>query len=247
MIQKALLSVNRDSINAVWANSKHTARLLEENGVSVDRVQRYFLTTPFQDIPYPQAPPTAGFVGRLVPEKGVDVLLQAMRLVVDNLPDARLLVAGEGKDEPRLRALCGELGLDGSVEFLGYMEPAKFEAFWRRTHLQVVPSLWAEPFGLVAVEAMAAARAVIATREGGLEESVVEGESGFLVDRADVQQLAHRLLFLLSDLEGCRLMGQRGLGICLERFDNERILEEHLQGYLEVLRRHGVAYSNLTK
>ena len=234
-LQWMLLDRYRDRIDAVWANSRCTTRMLESSGIEVDRVQNYFLTASCHDPPFPEGCPTAGFIGRLVAEKGVDVLLRAMQRVRERLPTARLLIAGEGKERERLQELGRQLGLEESVEFLGYLPPQRSHEFWPRIQALAVPSLWAEPFGLVATEAMAAGRAVIATRGGGLEESVVEGETGFLVDPGDVQQLADRLSGLLTDPRRCREMGQRGFQLGRQKFDNERCLVEHIEGYRGVI------------
>jgi glycosyltransferase involved in cell wall biosynthesis len=231
MAQRKLLGRCFHHIDAVWANSLCTARFLESSGIVVDRVQNYFLTTPYRDVPLPDGRPTAGFVGRLVPEKGVDILLHAMSRVLVELPSARLLIVGDGKDKERLHTLCRELELEDSVEFLGYLPPEGLVELWSRIHVQVVPSLWAEPFGLVAPEAMAAGRAVIATLGGGLEESVIDSETGFLVKPGDADQLADRLTTLLADSRRCKMMGHRGMEVCLEKFDNARLLAEHLAGY----------------
>ena len=86
MAQRRLLFRYLKHIDAIWANSQCTARILNSAGFTVDRVQHYFLTTPHRDLPFPTSPPTAGFVGRLVPEKGVDILLHAMQRVLVRLP-----------------------------------------------------------------------------------------------------------------------------------------------------------------
>jgi glycosyltransferase involved in cell wall biosynthesis len=231
MTQRAILLRFLRNINAIWANSECTANLLRESGIPVDRVQNCFLTTPYRDIAFPIGPPAVGFVGRLVPEKGVSVLLQAFRKVRERLPDARLLIAGDGKEKAHLKSLCSTLGLEPFVDFWGYLPSERLPELWSQIQVQVVPSLWAEPFGLVATEAMAAARPVIASRGGGLEESVMDGETGLLFEPGNVDELTDGLLKLLNNYDLCRKMGKRGLATCLHKLDNTRILKEHLDGY----------------
>ncbi len=81
---------------------------------------------------------------------------------------------------------------------------------WRRCSLAVIPSVWPEPFGLVALEAMISGRAVIASKIGGLADTVVNGETGLLVAPGDADALARALRLLLADQAWCEHLGQAG-------------------------------------
>jgi len=138
------------------------------------------------------------YVGRLDQEKGIDVLLHAFAQLSGHLPGLRLVLVGEGQRQAELQQLVGELGMTGQVTFLGYVAFPALAAIYRAAEVVVVPSLY-EPFGLVALEAMAAGRPVVAAEAGGLTEIVTEGATGLCVPPGDAGALAAALERVLSD------------------------------------------------
>lgn len=138
------------------------------------------------------------FVGRLVPQKGVDVLIRAFAAVLRRRPDAGLVIAGDGQQRLYLERLARFLGVRDRVDFLGWQPPDRLPALYRAATVTAVPSLY-EPFGLVALEAMASGRPVVVARVGGLAEIVEDGRGGFRVEPGDDLDLASRLAAVLSD------------------------------------------------
>lgn len=119
----------------------------------------------------------AAFGGRLIPGKGVDHLLHAIAALT---PGVRLLVAGEGSERLALERLAESLGVAAMVEFMGLV--SDMPQFWRHADVAVLPSAeFIESCPMVVLEAMAAGLPVVATRNGGVGELVVDGESGILV------------------------------------------------------------------
>jgi glycosyltransferase involved in cell wall biosynthesis len=147
------------------------------------------------------------FVGDLTRDKGVEVLLDAYA----KLPDVPPLVLIGRSLSPRLSPP------PANVVVLGPRPHAEVMASWRRCGVGVVPSITEEPFGLAALEAMAAGRPVVAADHGGLREMVSDGESGLLVAPADVAALRGALRRLHSDRELRERMGRAGLE-CARRF-----------------------------
>lgn len=125
-------------------------------------------------------------VGRLVPEKGFDVLIRAAAKAA-----VRVVIVGDGGQEPVLRALADELGAD--VTFAGPVAPDELGPHYRAARLVAVPS-HREGFGLVAAEALASGRAVVASSVGGLAQVVADGVTGHLVPAGDVAALADALV-----------------------------------------------------
>jgi len=144
------------------------------------------------------AEPRIFYCGRLDIEKGVDRLIRAFALVAADAPDAVLRIAGRGPERDRLEALTRELGVDRQVAFLGWLEPADVERELSSAWLLAAPSLWAEPLGLVALEAIVRGVPVLASASGGFAETVEEGISGMLVPNGDVDALAVSLRDVVS-------------------------------------------------
>lgn len=195
--QRALLARWRGVFGAVIANSDSTRRHLLAGGWAVDGVLPN--GTPVRPARPPLAgPPVIAYAGRLVPEKGVDVLLRAFAQVRAALPAAQLLVLGDGPQRAALETLAAQLGLGPSVSFTGYLPPEAAEARLAGAWVQAVPSLWAEPFGMVAIEAMMRGTAVVASRGGGLADTVRDGATGRLLPPGDVAAWAAALLPLVQ-------------------------------------------------
>ena len=142
------------------------------------------------------------FVGRVIPDKGVHVLLDAVRRL--RRPDLHVTVVGRSgfaADAPltpyELRLRRDAATAHASVEFASFVPRTELPAILRRTDVLVVPSVWPEPFGLTALEGMAAGAAVVASDVGGLPEAV--GDAGILVPAADAAALAQVLEALADD------------------------------------------------
>jgi glycosyltransferase involved in cell wall biosynthesis len=136
------------------------------------------------------------FVGDLRPMKGLDVLLAAHASIAGAMP--LVLIGKHWPDTPTIPA--------GVIAFDRWPNAAVLEA-WRRCAIGVVPSVWAEPFGIVVIEAMAAGRPVIASRSGGIAEIIEDGVSGVLVEPADAEALAAALRRLIDDPAERRRLG----------------------------------------
>jgi glycosyltransferase involved in cell wall biosynthesis len=135
-----------------------------------------------------------GFAGRLVAEKGLDLLLRAIALV----PEARLEVAGDGPLRDDWLALADRLGIAGRVRFVGALPFEHVAELYARAAVVCVPSAWDEPFGYAAAEAMAMERPVVATPNGALVELLADGR-GFLGHQATPEALASELARALGD------------------------------------------------
>jgi phosphatidylinositol alpha-1,6-mannosyltransferase len=168
----------------------------------------------------PALSPRVLCVARLSPDetyKGVDTLVYSWPRVSGQIPWAELVIAGDGPDRARLEHSAALLGLDGRVHFLGqvsddelvllYAEAALF-ALPARTRLGAKPQ--GEGFGLVFIEAGAMGLPVVAGRGGGVDEAVIDGETGILVDPDDPDAVADAISMILSDPELGRCLGEAG-------------------------------------
>lgn len=167
-----------------------------------------------------------GIVGRLVGQKGHDVLLEALPLL-EGL-DWTLTVAGDGALADDVRERARRLGVDGRCRFLG--EVRAVGAVYAALDLVVIPSRY-EGFCFVAVEAALAGRPVVASRVSSLPEVVLDGETGVLVPPEDPPALAAAILERARDPEGSRAMGEAGRRRARERFDPGALMDE-LEAFL---------------
>jgi len=160
------------------------------------------------------------FVGRVETYKGIYQFLDAARA----LPEVGFVVAGDGGERRRAMRYAKEHGI-ANVSFLGSRSQDQVVALMRDARAVVVPSVWEEPFGLTAAEAMAAGVAVVASASGGLEEVVSDGEAGYLVPAGDADALGERLRQLAGDAALAARLGQRGKAIARERFSEDSYVE----------------------
>ena len=137
------------------------------------------------------------FVGRLVSDKGVDTLLQALSILRDRNFRPELTVVGDGPERSALEKLAADLRVAAQVMFTGSKTQSEVADLLRRHQVLVVPSLWEEPFGLVALEGIASGCVVIGSKAGGLPEAI--GPCGVTFPNGDSAALADRIAELLTN------------------------------------------------
>lgn len=174
--------------------------------------------------------PVVGVVGRLRREKGHAALLEALSLVVRSVPDVTLVVVGDGQERAHLEERARGLGLDGHIVWLGARRPEELPGLYGVMDVVAIPSQF-EGFGLVAVEAMAAARPVVAFATGGLTEIVADGISGKLVPPGDRIAFAGALVGLITDRKGAVEKGKAGRRIVQSGFSQETFSSLILSAY----------------
>lgn len=136
------------------------------------------------------------FVGRLVHEKGVQTLVQAAPRVLSEFPNVRFVIAGRGPMHAQLQSLALQLGVAKHFNFVGFVSDEDRDRLYQVADVAVFPSLY-EPFGIVALEAMAAGTPVVASDTGGLAEVVDARETGLVHGPGDPESLAEALRYIL--------------------------------------------------
>ncbi len=182
----------------------------------------------------PADEPIVLFVGRIEPLKGIDV---AVRAIAQLPTPARLLVVGgDGKDAGRkgeLLELASELGVERRVTFVDAIPHADLPLYYNAADVCVVPSYY-ESFGMVALEAMACGVPVVASRVGGLKETVIDGRTGYLVPWRCADSFAESLRLLLSDETLRRKMGREARAAA-ERFRWSEVAAQVEEVYHELV------------
>jgi glycogen(starch) synthase len=172
-------------------------------------------------------------VGRLVYEKGFQVALEAMPRVIEELEGVRFLVAGSGTHERELKSQAAELGLLDHGTFLGWIGDDVLHTLYRIADLTVVPSIY-EPFGLVALEAMASGCPCLVADTGGLREVVPHEDVGLRFRSRDPRSLAEVAIRVLAD-------GELGRRLVAEAFEHVRSFD-----WVDVAERTAALYETLT-
>jgi glycosyltransferase involved in cell wall biosynthesis len=227
MLQMRAASGWIGSVDRIVAISNFVRERLEEahlEGVDVihggvpERAQRPPLT----------GPPRIGFAGRLIPEKGLDLLLP-------DFPQLKLDVVGEGPASSTARTLASALGLGDCVSFHGKLSQPKMEQVFARVWVQAIPSVWEEPFGLVAAEAAMRGTASVVSDTGGLPEVVIHGETGLHTRCCGPEPLAAALKTLLENPAVAERMGTAARLDALARLCIDRTVEQFIDLYQDLL------------
>jgi glycogen(starch) synthase len=163
------------------------------------------------------------FVGRLVSDKGADLLLEAMALL-ESRP--RLTIAGDGPERDRLEKQLAQLQLQPQVDFVGNQSSGNLAKLLNQHQIMVVPSRWKEPFGIVALEGIACGCVVAGSAEGGLREAI--GPCGVTFPNNDVRGLARVLKELLDD-PARRAALRRGADSHLAQFTPGHVAKRYLE------------------
>lgn len=182
----------------------------------------------------PERPFTIGFVGRMAPQKGVDILLAAAARLHG---DWRLRLVGGGQARDVMAALADKLGIRDQVTFLGQLPSAALPAEYHRMDALVLPSLtgakWKEQFGRVLVEAMASGAPVIGSDSGAIPSVI--GDAGLIVPEGDIDRLAQALQRLMNQPRLRETLARRGRKRFLAHFTHEQIAKATVEVYRTML------------
>lgn len=167
------------------------------------------------------------FAGRLVPEKGCQLLLPALKNLRDRGHPVHLEVCGDGPYRPELEALTSRLGLTSHVTFRGVVRGEALVRVMQESDIAVVPSLWIEQFGITAIEAMSCGLPVVGSNSGGLGRILAEG--GVVFERGDLGQLTDRLEELVVDPELRDRLGTAAREIAVRKYDRRDMRRAYLR------------------
>ncbi len=173
-------------------------------------------------------------VGRVVFEKGLHTLVKAMPAVLAQEPSAKVVVAGKGPELESLRSLAWSLGVGEKVLFTGFISDEDRDRLFKIADCAVFPSLY-EPFGIVALEAMAAKCPVVVSDVGGLQDVVQHGETGITVYADDPDSLAWGILHTLQHPEWAASRVKNAYRVVREQYNWERIAQMTADIYAQIV------------
>jgi glycosyltransferase involved in cell wall biosynthesis len=173
-------------------------------------------------------------VGRLVYEKGFHLLIEAVPHILAEFPDTQFVIAGRGPEALHLAQQASRLGVADSVTFPGYISDKERDCLYRVAACAVFPSLY-EPFGIVALEAMAAGCPVVVSEVGGLREVVHHGKTGITVYPDDVRSIAWGVLRVLRHPVLAEARAHKARQMVQLVFNWDRIAAQTISVYQRVL------------
>jgi len=183
---------------------------------------------PFQDV-QPMQQENFAYLGRLVMEKGLSVLLKATRLLRTEGYDVNVVLIGDGPDKPRLQNEISQLGLERNVRITGFLSGTDLDLALRAVGTLVIPTTMEETAGLAAIEQMMRGRLVIVSEAGGLREAV--GHAGITFPPGDVAALAAAMKMVMEKPDLIISLGRQARQRSLALFPRERMIREHASVY----------------
>lgn len=169
------------------------------------------------------------FGGRLSYLKGAVHMLQAMKIVVQTVPKAVLVIVGEnGRYAQDLQTLAGELDLTQHITFTGWIDGDTLKSAYTASDVVAVPSIYFDPFPTVNLEAMAASKPVVATCFGGSREVVLDNVTGYIINPCNIDGMAERIGALLGNYDLCHSMGEAGRRRVQELFSLDKCAQKYL-------------------
>ncbi len=172
-------------------------------------------------------------MGRLVPQKGVEHLIHAVPKIVWRHPEAKFVIVGEGWLKGHLEYLARSTGHGWKIRFTGFLPDSEVIALMTSADVLVVPSIY-EPFGIVALEGMAAGVPVVASQIGGLAEVVEHDRTGILVYSRNPESIAWGVDRVLSDPDHSRWLTKNAREIIQKAYSWEGIAKKTVEVYKEV-------------
>jgi glycosyltransferase involved in cell wall biosynthesis len=179
-----------DSIISDCEDTKRV--LIEQYAIPAEKISVIHCavdTEKFHFINMPKKRNSILYIGRIAKRKGIDFLIRSMPLVVQQIPDAQLLVGGKGAYLEKMKLLVTRLGLEGNVTFLGFVPDEQLNELYNQAQCVVVPSVF-EGFGITVIEALAAGTRVVGTDTDGIREILLSGDYGRLAPYGNTDALA---------------------------------------------------------
>lgn len=167
--------------------------------------------------------------------KGLKYLIDAMKLVVSKIPDAKLTVVGGGPLKEKYENYSKGLGLNKNINFLGAMPNSSLPKLFSKSSALVLPSVDTESFGIVLLEAMSCSIPVITTEYAGMRDEIIRKKTGFVVKSRSSELLAKAIIKVISEKQEAKVMGSNGRELVIEKYSWSKVADKTIRLYKEVL------------
>jgi glycosyltransferase involved in cell wall biosynthesis len=174
-----------------------------------------------------------GYIGRMIKEKGVFELLQAVRILKNAFPDIKLLIRGEGKDKNDFQKLIVKYGLQDHIEIKDVS--INLEDIYNDINILILPSKMNEGLPISVLECMINKIIVITTPQGAVEDVIKEGQTGFLIDSPDANAIAHKLEYVIKNYDQLEDVKNNAYKLVNEKYSLSRMLDGYYMLYSKLL------------
>lgn len=226
-------------VDAIISNSEHIKNELIEACIEEDKITTIYVDGITPDWKCTNTKDKSNKIilfapGRIYKYKGFGVLINAIKLVIREYNNIKLVIAGEGPYKREIVKLIDKLNLNNYIELLGKVSFEKIKKFYFKSDIVIFPPVHPEPFGRISIEAMTACKPVIASNVGGIPEAVEDGVNGILVPPNDPKKLDEAIIRLIEDESLREAMGKYGRKIVNEKFNRDRIVDKQIELYSKV-------------
>lgn len=175
------------------------------------------------------------FTGNLQKRKGIDILIESFRQVVDEISEVNLIIVGSGEEEKNLKFLTNKLGLHASVKFTGRVSDEELKLWYNACDVYVLPSK-SEGLSIAMLEAMSLEKPIITTKpEMGTYDCLIDGENGYFVDYGNIDELAQKIIKILEDNDLAEKFGRKSRELIENEYNWEKIAKQTYNLYREVV------------
>jgi len=243
-LPKKILAVSEETRKSLIHHGIRSEKIkIIYNGVDIETLQGQNESNPFPLwMEKEKREVKIGCFGRIVPQKGHQVLLSSIPKVLSSFPRTKFFIAGDTPEgyqsyRTKLMEIIQKKRLKENVSLMDFCKD--IYTLYNKIDILVLPSISPEAFGLTLLEAMAFGKPVIASNTGGVHELIIDGVNGFLVNPNNDEELAQRINFLLDHPEVCQWMGQKAKEIVQEKFPLKKYIEAMEESFLNVLSWNG--------
>jgi len=195
------------------------------NGVDVDKFAPKENIFVFDKIGVNNNVPTILSARRLEPKNGVEYLIRALPLIIDRIPDTKLIIVGDGSQRDYLQNIAKQLNVFDSIVWFGARDNSEMSDVYNSVDVVALPSLQ-EATSITGLEAMACGKPLVGTEVGGIPEIILKNITGYLVPPRDVSKLAEKIVMVLSNSKRRKELGQAARNYVVQNFSWHKIAEQ---------------------
>jgi len=226
----------KNKVDLVISPSRALKEKLNANGIKNVVHLPYFIDTSDYEVDFKSMEEgNIFYAGNLLKNKGINHLIEAFPKILKQKPQARLHIVGDGDYRKNLEELAMKFGVEKETTFHGRVPHERIRDFYRRANVVVFPPTGMEQFGMVGLESMVLGRPVVGSRIGGIPDWLEDGRTGFLVEPGNPDQIAEKVIRILTDVKLAESMGRHGREKAEREFDVKKHIEELVKIYKMVL------------